>query len=151
MSPFARWISRQRAVLRLLTVTHVALYTRSGGRLGARWRGLGFLLLHTTGARTGLTRTTPLLFLDDRAGETGALVIVGSNGGRASHPAWVHNLRSTPACGVTVGREQQRVLARFAGPAERDRLWPLLDQLYPYHAYRAHTQRQIEIVLLQAV
>lgn len=153
MSPFARWISRQRLVLRLLTVTHVAVYTWSGGRLGARGRGLDFLLLHTTGARTGRPRTAPLLYLDDRAGPgaSGALVVVGSNGGRANHPAWVHNLRKAPLAAVTVGRERRPVEARFAAAAERERLWPLLDRLYPYDAYRAQTSREIAIVLLRPV
>lgn len=145
MSPLARWLSRRRTVLRTITVLHVAVYRWSGGRVGARWRGMGFLLLHTTGARTGLRRTIPLLYVADG----GALAVAASNGGRDSHPAWLHNVRRSPEVEVTVGRETWQARARLAGPHERERLWPLFDRLYPYDAYRAHTRREIPIVLLE--
>lgn len=146
MRPVTRWLTRRRAFLRAVTATHVAVYRWSGGAVGARWRGLDFLLLHTTGARTGRLRTAPLLYLADG---DGTLVVVASNGGRDSHPGWLHNLLRTPAAAVTLGRERREVRARLAGPGERERLWPLLDALYPYDAYRAHTSREIPLVLLE--
>lgn len=145
LHPLTRWLTRRRSFLRLITVAHVAVYRGSGGRIGARGRGLEFLLLHTVGARSGRARTTPLLYLAD--GD--ALVVVASNGGRDSHPGWHHNLLRVPAAAVTVGREGREVRARVAAPHERERLWPLLDRLYPYDAYRAHTGREIPIVLLE--
>ena len=121
------------------------MYRGSGGRVGARARGLDFLVLHTIGARSGRSRSTPLLYLAD--GDI--FVVVASNGGRDSHPGWHHNLLRAPAASVTVGRERLAVHARVAAPHERERLWPLLDRLYPYDAYRARTSREIPIVLLE--
>lgn len=60
--------------------------------------GLPVVLLTTTGARTGLARTTPVLGIPD--GE--ALVIIAANFGRTTHPAWLHNVRRTPAVAVAV-------------------------------------------------
>ncbi len=67
LHPLTRWLTRRRSFLRLITAAYVAVYRGSGGRIGARGRGLEFLLLHTVGARSGRARTTPLLYLDDRA------------------------------------------------------------------------------------
>lgn len=134
-------------MLRLLATSHAALYRGSGGRLGTRKGAIRFLLLHTTGARTGKARTLPLLCLADPV--SGALVVVASNGGRDSHPGWLHNLRAQPQARVTLGRESWAVRAREAGEEERSRLWPLLDALYPYGSYRAHTARPIPLVLLE--
>ena len=146
MSPLARRITSSKAFLRAISAAHIAVYTRSGGRLGARFRGMQFLLLHHTCARTGLARTTPLLCLPDAA--TGALAVVGSNGGRPEHPAWLHNLRRTPQAEVTLGRSRHAVTAREADAGGRERLWPLLDAAYPYGEYRARAGREIAIVLL---
>ncbi|MFD4460023.1 nitroreductase/quinone reductase family protein [Nocardia sp. NPDC058480] len=46
------------------TKLHVALYRRTGGRLGGRmpgWPGARILLLDHVGARTGTHRTSPLM------------------------------------------------------------------------------------------
>ena len=145
MSPLARWLSGSRSALRALSAAHVAVYRLSGGRLGANFNGLSFLLLRTTGARSGRLRTTPLLYLRD--GD--ALVLVASNGGQARHPGWLFNLRRTPEAEVVVGQETWRVRARVAEPHERERLWPLLNRLYPYEEYQRRTDREIPVVVLE--
>ena len=145
MSPLARRLSGSRAVVRAISAAHVAVYRLSGGRLGARFRGMGFLLLRTTGARSGRQRTTPLLYIAD--GD--ALVIVASNGGQARHPGWLFNLRRTPEVELVVGREAWRACARIADPAERARLWLRVNEVYPYQAYQdAASGREIPVVVL---
>ena len=146
MSPLARRLSGGRSLLRAITVAHVVVYRLSGGRLGVRFHGMAFLLLRTTGARSGRLRTTPLLYITD--GD--ALVIVASNGGRARHPGWLFNLRQTPEAELVVGREAWRARARIADPAERARLWPRVNEAYPYQAYQdAATSREIAVVVLE--
>ena len=145
MSPLARRLSGSRAVLRAISAAHVAVYRLSGGRLGARFKGMGFLLLCTTGARSGRRRTTPLLYIAD--GD--ALVVVASNGGQARHPGWYFNLLRTPEVELVVGTETWRARARIADPAERARLWPRVNEVYPYQAYQdAATGREIPVVVL---
>lgn len=104
------------------------------------------VLLTTTGRRSGKPRTTPLFGIRD--GD--AVVVVGSNAGGDSHPDWYRNLRAHPVATVQVGGEKRPVRAREATPAERERLWPILDRAYAgYRVYRGIAGREIPIVVLE--
>ncbi|MEO3743063.1 nitroreductase/quinone reductase family protein [Plantactinospora sp. B5E13] len=93
------------------------------------------LLLTTTGRRSGQPRSTPLLAVPD--GD--AYVVVGSNWGRTTHPAWTVNLLADPAATVTVRGREIPVHGRLAEGAERDRLWRLLVGEWP--AYQTYVHR----------
>jgi deazaflavin-dependent oxidoreductase (nitroreductase family) len=132
----------QRAATRL----HSFVYRATNGKIGGRMLGSPVLLLITTGRKSGRERTVPLLYLRD--GEN--LVIVGSNGGAATHPAWWLNLRANPEAIVEVGDQKLRVRAKKADPEEKERLWPKLVAMYPsYEDYRRRTDREIPVVLLK--
>lgn len=145
MNPLARRLSGSRRTLRALSAAHVAVYRLSGGRVGASFAGMRFLLLRTTGARSGRLRTTPLLYIADGAD----VVVVASNGGQARHPGWFANLRRTPEVELVVGTEAWRARARIADPAERARLWPRVNEAYPYQSYQDNTSREIPVVVLE--
>src|SRR6187399_1524338 len=70
---------------------HTALYRRTGGRLGGHlpgWPQARILLLDHTGARSGVRRTSPVMFHEE-----GELVaVMASKAGQPTHPAWFHNL-----------------------------------------------------------
>jgi len=122
------------------------VYRVTNGKAGGRLAGGPVLLLTTTGRKSGRERTVPLLYLPD--GEN--LVIVGSNGGTATHPAWWLNLRSNPEATVEIGGWKMRVRAEEAGPAEKERLWPSLVEMYGgYEGYRRRTDREIPVVILR--
>lgn len=135
-----------RRLLNAITKAHVALYRASRGRVGGRIRkGAPVLLLTTTGRKTGKTRTTPLLYLEQR----GAYVVVASAGGARSHPAWYLNLQSSPAAAIQVGGRRFAIRAETAGHDDRSRLWPQLTQMWPqYDDYQAKTKREIPVVIL---
>ena len=104
------------------------------------------IALVATGARTGTPRLVTLYAWDD--GETH--VVVGSKGGSARHPAWVHNLRAHPRASVRSGSRSWEVDAAEVpeGP-ERDRLWRLVVERFPlYDAYQRRTQRLIPLFVL---
>ena len=104
------------------------------------------LLLDHVGAKSGTQRTSPLLYVED--GED--LVVVASKGGFPKHPAWFHNLCANPDTTVQVGAERRPVHARVATPEERERLWPLAVAAYRgYEGYRARTDREIPLVVLE--
>ena len=125
---------------------HRSIYEKTDGRIGATLGGKPMLLLTSTGRRSRLPRTTPLLYFLD--GDTP--VVVGSNGGQDRDPAWCHNIRADPSVGVRVARDVYQAHARFADDAERDRLWPILEAYNsPYRSYAARTDRRIPVVLLQ--
>jgi F420H(2)-dependent quinone reductase len=104
---------------RLMNRGHVWLYRRSGGKLLGRLGGERVVLLTTKGRRTGESRTTPVQC--SRVGD--AWIIVASNRGAPTPPAWYLNLTAEPDVAVECGRETLRLSAREATGAERERLW----------------------------
>jgi deazaflavin-dependent oxidoreductase (nitroreductase family) len=131
------------------TRLHVALYRRSGGRLGNHipgWPDAKIALVDHKGARTGVQRTSPLMYQED--GD--AIVLMASKAGQPTNPAWFHNLNANPETTVQIGTDVRRVRARVAGAEERDRLWRQFVALYPgAAAYQRNAgDRQIPIVVL---
>lgn len=134
--------------LRRVAGLHTRAYRATGGRVGHAIPGVRgrMLLLDHVGARSGVRRTVPLLYVED--GDD--LVIVASKGGFPKHPAWFHNLRANPETTVQVGRERRPVRARVARPEERERLWAKAVTAYRgYEDYAARTDREIPLVVLE--
>jgi len=104
------------------------------------------ITLTTTGAKTGKRRSAELYAFED--GDR--LVVVGSRGGAARNPAWVHNLRAHPEVSVKRGREVTGVrAAEVTGGQERDRLWDLVVEAFPlYASYQKRTRRTIPLFTL---
>ncbi len=129
----------------LLTRAHVALYRASGGRLGRSVKGAPVLLLDHVGRRTGKHRVTPLLYLQDRDD----LILVASRSGSDAMPIWWLNLKASPRTTVQVGRERRAGVAREASEAERERLCPLLVEMFGDLAiYQQRTERRIPVIVL---
>ena len=102
--------------------------------------------LTTRGRHSGQPRTVTLYAWE---GE-GSLVVVGSAGGRARHPAWALNLRATPEAQVTQGKEQRTVRAREPAGKERDRLWQMVTEAFPLYAtYQRRTSRTLPLFVLE--
>lgn len=139
-------VDRSWPLLTRLMGAHVALYRRSGGRLGHRPPGLPqMLLLDHVGARSGVRRTSPLVYARD--GDD--YVLVASKGGYPRHPAWFHNLKANPDATIQVGRRVLRVHAHVASDEERARLWPLCVRVYRgFDGYQARAGRTIPLVVL---
>jgi deazaflavin-dependent oxidoreductase (nitroreductase family) len=103
------------------------------------------LLLTTRGRTTGKPRTVALRFVRDGA----AYVIIGSNWGKSSMPAWYLNLQSSPQVTIQVGEKTLAADARTVRLEERQRLWDLLVRSYPpYDQYLEKTTRIFPIVRL---
>lgn len=127
---------------------HAAVFRATDGRIGGRLVGSPVLLLVTTGRKTGLQRTTPLLYLQD--GDR--YVVVASNGGAAKHPVWWLNLRANPEATVEVGGRNVHVRATEARGEEKARLWEGLVRMYPsYESYQNRTDREIPVILLEPI
>jgi len=139
-----------RPILRLIWGMHNGLRRLSGGRLGtsaARGDGLATLFLHTTGRKSGQPRVNGLFYILDGRD----FVVVGSNAGAATDPAWCLNLRDRPEAEVEIAGRRQPVRAREASAEESDRLWPRLVAANPeYAAYREKARRPIPVFILGA-
>jgi deazaflavin-dependent oxidoreductase (nitroreductase family) len=142
-----RWFA---AIGRRLAPLDRRLYRLTGGRYSVIGRhGLPSLLITTTGRKSGLPRTQPLLYTQD--GD--AFVVVGSNWGQQHHPAWSSNLLAEPKARLTIGTDEFEVRATLVEGAERDRLWRLVQRVWPgYEAYAARAEgRHIRIFRLERV
>jgi len=127
---------------------HEKLYVASDGRVGHKMLGVPTLLLHTTGRRSGVTRTNGLVYARD--GDD--YLVVASNGGADRAPAWLHNLRANPSVEIQIGRERRPATARVVDPAdpEHARLWQIVNANNKdrYSAYQKQTARPIPVIAL---
>ncbi len=141
------WVERNWPLLGRMMQGHTAIYRASRGLIGHRFPGAPpALLLDHVGARSGMRRTSPLVYTVD--GQN--LVLVASKGGYPKNPAWFHNLRANPDTTVQVGSGRRDVHARVADAEERARLWPMVLKTYSgYAAYQKRTEREIPLVILE--
>jgi deazaflavin-dependent oxidoreductase (nitroreductase family) len=123
-------------------------FRANDGVVGGAFEGAPMLLLHTTGAKSGQARISPLTYRDD----DGRLVVFGSKGGAPTHPDWYHNLVANPRADVEVGTDRFAVTARVAEGEERERLWSAQKAARPaFGDYEGKTDRQIPVVILERV
>jgi deazaflavin-dependent oxidoreductase (nitroreductase family) len=123
---------------------HAKLYRWLGGRfVGSVGLGRKVLLLTTTGRKSGLERTTPLVYMP----HGDQLVIYPSNGGKESPPAWWLNLQASPRARVQMGKTVRQVRAREATEAEYERLWPEAERYNPHWRDYARTITRPLIIL----
>ena len=103
-------------------------FRANAGKVGDDSGDPRLLLLGTTGARSGLPRTNPLLCLPD--GER--FMVIASKGGAPTHPDWYHNIVANPDVSVEVGAEQFQALATAAEEPERTKLYEKMASLKPF-------------------
>jgi deazaflavin-dependent oxidoreductase (nitroreductase family) len=136
------------ALLRMMTLSHIAMYRLTGGRLGGRIAGNPVLLLTTKGRKTGKRRTRPLLYLPD--GDQ--MVVVGSAGNSVRHPQWWSNLQANPRAEVQLGRTTYAIEAEFLAGAVKDQLWARLGAAFPrFGEMQQQTSRELPVVRLRPV
>jgi deazaflavin-dependent oxidoreductase (nitroreductase family) len=122
--------------------TIVAEFRTNAGKVGGQFEKTNLLLLATTGAKSGLTRITPLAYFTIE----GKMVVVGSYAGSDVDPAWVLNLRAEPRARVEVGADSYDVLARELARGERDAYYPQIVSVAPnFGEYAARTTRVIPL------
>jgi F420H(2)-dependent quinone reductase len=138
---------RSWPVLRRMMGFHTQVYRLSNGHIGHRFPGAPpMLLLDHVGAKSGIKRTIPLVYVKDG----NDVVLVASKGGHPRNPAWYHNLRAHPDTEIQIGSERRLVRARVATAEERKRLWPKAVATYGgYAGYQERTRREIPLVILE--
>ena len=124
-------------------------FRANDGRVGGQFQGSDILLLHHTGARSGVERVAPLAY--QWVGESFA--VFAAKAGAQQNPAWFHNLLANPETLVEVGARTVPVRARVAQPAERDVIYSRQRQRNPAFAgYEVKAApRRIPVVVLDPV
>ncbi|MEM7543279.1 MAG: nitroreductase family deazaflavin-dependent oxidoreductase [Pseudomonadota bacterium] len=120
----------------------------TGGRFNMTL-GLPSILLTTMGRKSGVPRSSPLLYVpfeDD-------IVIIGTRFGGNSHPGWYYNLIAEPKATVLKEGESFEVEARMPSDDERAMIWETADQVYMgFEKYRSRvTEREIPMFVLKRV
>ena len=144
---FARTSAGYWFVTRVAPKLDPPLLRISGGRVSSVYP-VPVMLLTTTGAKSGLPRTLPLLSLSD--GDS--LVLVASNYGRPGNPAWYRNLKVNPTVDVLAGKRSGRYTAsEITDTTERANAWAQAVDLYAgYGDYEVRaTNRTIPLIRLQ--
>jgi len=135
-------------LLKWMSKSNVAIYRATDGRVGGHELELPLCLLITTGRKSGLSRTSPLIFMADG----GHVVLVASQGGLPTHPKWFLNLCANPEVHVQIRAQTHTMRARLADDAERNQLWPRLIAHNPRWArYQSWTDRVIPVVVCEPV
>ena len=108
--------------------------------------GRQLALLTTIGARSGERRTSPVTYTRD--GDR--VIVVASDSGADSHPAWYRNVAANPIVTVEIGGTLYKALAHFAQGEERDRLYAQHASVHAsFNEYVAQTSRVIPVVVLE--
>lgn len=110
--------------------------------------GLPVVMFTTTGRKSGVPRTMPLLAVpvaDD-------LAVIGSNFGQGSTPGWVYNLEADPTATIAYRDAAIDVRARRATEAESDAIFGEASKIYPgYAKYRQRAgHREIRVFVLES-
>jgi deazaflavin-dependent oxidoreductase (nitroreductase family) len=123
----------------------IAEFRANQGQVGGTWKGTPLLLLHHTGARSGVSRLNPVAYLPDSQ----RYLIWAANGGAPNNPAWYHNLKARPDTRIEVGSETIDVVAEEATGAEHERLFAKAAGRYPQlYELAQKTPRVIPMVVL---
>ena len=133
-------------VLKLISRTHIALNRLSGGRAFNTLGGDEVCFVTMTGAKSGRTIVTPLMYVPYNQG----VLLVASQGGAPKNPVWYHNIAKNPEIEVRHRGKPMKLRARLATAEEKPALWPICDAHYaPYADYRARTTRDIPIFVCE--
>jgi deazaflavin-dependent oxidoreductase (nitroreductase family) len=128
----------------------IAQIRAGGGHLSdGPFAGRQVLILTTTGAKSGQSRETPLVY--SRDGDN--IVIIASMGGAPSHPSWYHNIVANPRVTIEVDGKKLQADAHIAEGDERRRLYDQHADLHDsFTEYEAKTGgRVIPVIVLQDV
>ncbi|MDZ7886986.1 MAG: nitroreductase family deazaflavin-dependent oxidoreductase [Mycobacterium sp.] len=126
----------------------IAEFRETGGKAGGVFEGKPLVLVHHTGAKSGIERIAPLvpLLLDGR------IYIFASKGGADTHPDWYRNLLAHPEVTVEIGTDTFAATARVLEGDERDSVYAKQVAVEPqFGEYQRRTERVIPVVELVRV
>ena len=137
-------------LIRIVSRIHSFIYEASGGRIGSGHGGLRFLILTTTGVKSGKKRRVPLAAVPFGDG----YLVVASFGGSSTDPFWLINIRHDPFVDVRVGRIVTRAKASIIESSDYmyKEMWAKAVSVYNgFNEYKKATTRNIPIVVLHRV
>jgi deazaflavin-dependent oxidoreductase (nitroreductase family) len=123
----------------------IAAFRANDGEMPGDLASAPWMLLTTTGARSGRERTIPLAFFD----RDGRILVIASKGGALTHPAWFHNLVANPDVVAEFGGDPQPSTAVVLDGDDRDEVFAwVAAQNKTFAKYQSRTDRTIPVVEL---
>lgn len=117
-------------------------FRENDGKVGGWFADKDVLILHTTGARSGLERLAPLVYRQ----EGDRIFVFASKGGSDSHPDWYHNLKANPDVRVEIGTATSAATAVEIVGEERDAIYARhAEAIDVFAGYQAGTDRTIPV------
>lgn len=143
VTPVGRWIAKT-----VSAKVDPFFYRISGGRFTSSGPlTIPQLTLITVGRKSGKERTVQLGY--HRDGDD--LLIVASNFGGKSHPAWSYNLDANPQCKVRLGADDKTMTATRLTDSEKAIVWSKIEHTIPQmKSYKTRTSRNIKVYRLRA-
>jgi deazaflavin-dependent oxidoreductase (nitroreductase family) len=134
-----------KKVIRIVTDLHIGVYRMSMGKVVNRVANLPLLLITTYGRKSGKSRTSPIVYIQ----EGQAYLVAASAGGMDWHPDWYLNIRQTPQAKIEIGGKVFDVRAEITTGEERTRLYEKFKAASNnFVKYEASTSRVIPVVRL---
>ena len=107
------------------------------------------LVLHSTGAKSGLPRESALMYTPDGHGRA---IVAGTSFARERHPAWTYNLLAHPEADIVVRSRRLHVRAHLLEGDEREAAWRRIEAQWPgYRGYERDSGRIVRLFLLRPV
>jgi deazaflavin-dependent oxidoreductase (nitroreductase family) len=136
---------------KLLHRLDAVFFKRSDGirTLSGMLAGLPTVMISTTGAKSGLARTSPLTAVPI----ADSIGLVGTNFGQARTPGWVYNLEANPAGTASRGDITVGFVARAAIGGEGEEILKSAARIYSgYDKYRERlTVRNVRVFILDSM
>ena len=140
-------MERKFKLIRIISKVHGYIYLLSRGKFGANLGSMLFVLLTTTGSRSGKPRTLPLTAIP----YGNRYILIASFGGSPVDPAWLTNIRHNPTIQITIGTTTWNAYAQIVEPPdpEYEELWEKAVATYKgFERYQKATSRKIPVVVL---
>jgi deazaflavin-dependent oxidoreductase (nitroreductase family) len=116
------------------------------GVVGGGFAGAPLVLLTTTGAKSGATRTNPLV---GQPHDDGTIFVFASAAGSAKNPDWFHNLVANPDVEVEFSDDSFSATATVVSGDQRDQIYAEQVAHFPdFGEYEKKTTRTIPVVAL---
>ncbi|WP_197379431.1 nitroreductase/quinone reductase family protein [Mycolicibacterium mengxianglii] len=140
-------VQRDPSVLHAFNDRIVRAFRANRGVVAGPFQGANVALVSITGARTGITRVTPLEYfmVDDR------LILLGTYGGAPKNPAWVHNLRAHANVLVEIGEQSFPAVAHELADREAEEVFAEVASRVPRVAAYPTPARRIPVFEVRPV
>lgn len=142
-----RWVMRRKSMI--LKLDRGVRRVSKGRRGVLDIAGLPSVELTVVGRKTGIPRTTSLLYVPD--GDV--ILLIGSNWGSPEHPSWSANLRSASTAEVHIRGQRFKVGVTQVTGVERKLAWDYAVEFWPGYEieYELSGQRTFRIFELRRI